>query len=124
MGPFANLAVGSLPGGCGYGRQRHIAVSAIGLDARMAVRPARTSHARRPGRRAVEAELRGVEPRQICARVDLQVLAAGVGGNGAAGMGDSGDWAACRAMAVGPLLIWWVALSASWRSRRVVHRRS
>src|SRR5205823_6924893 len=54
----------------------------------------------------------------------LQVLAAGVGGSGAAGMGDGGDWAACRAMAVGPLLIWWVALSASWRSRRVVHRRS
>src|SRR5437762_2718228 len=77
-----------------------------------------------PGRRAVEAELRRCRTEADAARVDLQVLAAGVGGNGAAGMGDGGDWAACRATAVGSLSIWLVALSASWRSRRVVHRRS
>src|SRR5437763_14150982 len=106
MGPFADLAVGSSPGGCGLrpaathrrvrDRPRRAYGGAAGADLpRSTARPpcgrSRTSRCR------TEAD---------AARVDLQVLAAGVGGNGAAGIGDGGDWAACRAMAVEPLSMW------------------
>src|SRR2546423_413945 len=50
-----------------------------------------------PGRRAVEAELRQCRTEaDAAARADLQVLAVGVSGNGAAGMGDGGDSVACH----------------------------